>query len=169
MKRALVTGCNTKFLNGAKGLLRSVRMFHPEVSRYCLAPDAELDEVRAQLGELATVVVAPRKVSGVPDQWLMQLLAARIFIPTFPEDVVAWVDSDAIFCASAPELWEVPVGKVNVVRDAVYDIIHMVPMDTWDVFERQFGYARNHPGFNAGIYALRSADWRDLPERYEKA
>ena len=170
MTQALVTGCNAKFLPGAVGLLRSVRTFHPDVARYCLVPPGEQEECRAVLGDLAIVVVAPRPVAGVPDRPLLQLLAARTFIPTFPADVVAWVDCDVVFCRPAPGLWEVPPGMVNAVADAVYNLGLMVPGDVWDSYARQFaGVTREQPGFNAGIYALRSAEWKDLPERYEAA
>ncbi len=40
MKKALVTGCDPNYLDGAEALLRSVARLHPEVDRYCLAPPA---------------------------------------------------------------------------------------------------------------------------------
>jgi hypothetical protein len=169
VSRALVTGCNVTFLEGARGLLRSVREFHPDVTCYCLAPDGEVDAVRAGVGDLAEVLAAPRAVRGVPDHWKLQLLAARVFIPSFTAGSVAWVDSDAVMCRPAPELWDVPPGAVNAVRDAVYSLGRMVPPDCWETFARQFGYAKDQPGFNAGVYALRPADWADLPDRYERA
>lgn len=169
MRRAVVTACNAGFAQGAAGLLRSVRRFHPDVARYCLAPAADVPAVTAALGDLAEVRSAPRPVVGVPDQWLMQLLAARVFIPTVPEEVVAWVDCDVAFCKPAAELWEVPPGRVNVIQDAVYNLGRMVPTDVWPAYARQFGRKPDEPGFNAGIYALRRADWADLPEKYEAA
>lgn len=169
MSRAVVTACNAGYAPGAAGLLRSVRRFHPDVVRYCLAPPSEVTAVQIALGDLAEVRAAPRPVRGVPDQWLMQLLAARVFIPTVPEDVVAWVDCDVVFCRPSDELWEVPAGKVNVIQDAVYNLARMVPADVWPAFARQFGRKPEEPGFNAGIYALRRTDWADLPEKYEAA
>ena len=169
MTRAVVTGCNANFLPGAAGLLRSVRTFHPDVTRYCLVPVGEEEACRAGLGDLAEVVTAPRPVRGVPNKPILQLLAARTFIPTFPADVVAWVDCDVVFCRPAPELWDVPAGHVNAVADAVYNLGLMVPADVWEPYAKWFSVAQKQdPGFNAGIYALRSADWRDLPERYEE-
>ena len=150
-------------------MLVSARRFHPEVVRYCIAPAADVDGVRAALGDLATVVTAPRLVAGVPEHWLMQLLAARVFIPTVPEDIVAWVDCDVAFAGAADALWEVPVGRVNVVQDAVYNLGRMVPPDVWPAYATHFDVAPTDRGFNAGIYALRRADWPDLADRYEGA
>jgi hypothetical protein len=168
VKLAAVTACNAKFIPGAVGLLTSLREFHPDVDRYCLVPMGDQPACRAALGDLAEAVTAPRTVCGVPDTPLLQLLAARTFIPSFPADVVAWIDCDVVFCRPAPELWDVPAGRVNAVEDAVYDLGMMVPSDIWDSFAKQFpGVHKDQPGFNAGIYALRSAEWRDLPELYE--
>jgi lipopolysaccharide biosynthesis glycosyltransferase len=168
MNQAIVTGCNLNYIPGVAGLLRSVRRFHPDVARYCLVPPGEMAESQAKLGDLAKVVTAPRPVRGVPDKPLLQLLAARTFIATFPADVVAWVDCDVVFCKPAPELWDVPRGKVNAVADSVYNLGLMVPSDVWDHYARRFpGVRKEQPGFNAGIYALRAEDWGDLAERYE--
>lgn len=168
MKRAIVTGCNLKFLPGAIGLLESARTFHPEVARYCLVPPEDVEQARISLDGLAEISTAPRSIRGVPDKPILQLLAGRAFIPTFPADVVAWVDCDVVFCKPAPELWEVKKGTVNAVQDAVYNLGMMVPSDLWNYFEQIFpGVKLNQSGFNAGIYSLRSADWPDLPEQYE--
>ena len=169
MTRGVVTGCNLKFAAGAAGLLRSIRRFHPEAVRYCLTPAAEVAEVQAHLGDLATVLAPPRPIRGVPDQWLLQLLAARTLLPAFAEGVIAWVDCDVVFCGPADALFEVPEGSVNVVQDAVYNLGNMVPADVWEQYARQFHCQKTDRGFNAGIYALRRSDWLDLPERYEKA
>lgn len=170
MSRAIVTGCNLKFLPGAIGLLKSVRGFHPHIKRYCLVPPDEVEESRKVLGDLAEAVAPPRLIRGVPDKPILQLLAARTLLPTFTEEAIAWVDCDVVFRAAAPELWEVPPGQVNAVRDAVYTLGHMVPADAWDGYAKVFpGSEKSDPGFNAGIYALRRADWLDLPERYEAA
>jgi len=167
MIRGLVTGCNLKFLPGAVGLLRSVENFHPDVVRFCMVPPDDLDAVRSQMGKLAEVIPPPRKMRGVPDTPLLQLLAARAFISTFSVDVVAWVDSDVVFCRPAPELWQVPPGQVNAVKD-FYNLGLMVPRDIWNAYARQFnGLKPDNDGFNAGIYALRNEDWFDLGEKYE--
>lgn len=169
MTRALVTACNLKFAEGARGMLASARRFHPEVVRYCIAPAADADGVRAALGDLATVVTAPRLVAGVPDEMLMQLYVVRLFLPTFPEEVVAWVDCDVAFRGPAGALWDVPPGRVNVVRDAVYNLGRMVAPDVWPAYAALFRVAPTDPGFNAGVFALRRADWPDLIDRYERA
>jgi hypothetical protein len=167
--RAVITGCNVAFAPGAVGLLRSAREFHPDVARYCLCPPGDLDAVRAVVGDLATVLPPPRPVAGVPDRPILQLLAARAFVPEFPHEVVAWVDCDAVFCGPADRLWDVPAGVVNAVADAVYSLGHMVPADVWDAYAAWAGAAKTDRGFNAGVYALRAADWPDLPRRYEAA
>ena len=152
MRRAIVTGCNLGFLPGAAGLLRSVREFHPDVARYCLVPPNEAESCRAGLGDLAEVVTAPRPVRGVPDKPLLQLLAARTFIPTFPADVVAWVDCDVVFCRAAPELWDVPPGMVNAV----------VPGD--DLLAHALAYAQDLVTYSspASMAVMKKQVWDDL-------
>ena len=170
MRRAIVTGCNIAFLPGAIGLLESVRTFHPDVARYCLVPPDEAEQARKVLADLAEVSVAPRPIRGVPDKPILHLLAGRTFIPTFPAEVVAWVDCDVVFCRPAPELWDVPSGKVNAVQDSVYNLGMMVPNDVWEHYVTIFpNMTRDQIGFNAGIYALRSSEWLNLHELYEAA
>jgi hypothetical protein len=169
MTRAVVTGCNLAFAPGAAAALRSCRKFHPDVARYCYAPPADVEAVRNAIGDLGTVLAPPRTLQYVPDHWKAQLMAARVFMPRLPAEVVAWIDSDAMFCAPAPELWDAKPGRVNAVKDAVYNLGRMVPREAWDGYARVFGTAPADPGFNSGVMALRSADWADLPERYEDA
>jgi lipopolysaccharide biosynthesis glycosyltransferase len=45
----------------------------------------------------------------------------------------------------------------------------MVPPDIWSHFAKQFGHREDDRAFNAGVLALRPEDWRDLPEKYERA
>ncbi len=92
----------------------------------------------------------------------------KVFAVTLPFETVAYVDADAIFCAPAPELWEVEAGKWNVVQDRAAALARTIPTIMAAEFARQFPGVGEKKGFNSGVFALRPADWRDLPEEYER-
>ena len=170
MRRLLATACNLAYIDGARGMLRSHRAFNPGVPAYCYAPADEVAELQARLGELATVLPLGRVLRGVPDTLLLRLMTARAFISELPGDVTAWVDSDAIFCAPAPELWEVPAGRVNVIRDPGYTLGEMVPSDAAGrFFTPDFPFGPGHDAFNGGVFAFRNAEWPDFPAQFEAA
>ncbi len=169
MNRTLVTGCNLAYTPGALGLLRSLREFHPEVRAVCLAPAEEVPAVQRELGSLAEVRSPLRTVQRLPDGILYQLMTARVFTPACGGDTAAWVDSDVVFTAPAPELWDVPPGKVNVIADPGYSLGEMVPEDAQTkFFTPDFPFAFDARAFNSGVFALRPSEWLDLPERFER-
>ena len=167
VKLAAVTGCDAKFVFGAKTLLRDVKKFHPDVARYCVTPAADAEAVAAELGDLAEVFPAPRPIRVIPDK--MQPALLKLFTPLVPAEVAVWIDCDMILCRPAPELWDVKPGEVVAVTDTAYKLIYMVEPSLRPQFETQFPAIVEGRGFNGGLFALRTAEWRDLPERYEAA
>lgn len=166
LSKACVTACDREFIPGAVALLRSIRRNHPEVRCYCFAAvDAEA-EVKRALGDLATVLTPPRVVRGIAEA--QQLKAVRVFASVLPEALVVWIDADAIMCRPAPELWEIPVGRVNAVQDNATQLGDMLPQANRAAFFGRFPEFKGVVGFNSGVFALRPTDWRDLPERFEQ-
>ncbi len=166
MKKALVTGCDLNYLDGAEALLRSAARLHPEVDRYCFVPAGDLAASEARLGGLARVSTVPRDVVGVPGR--AQVAVARLFTPTVEADVAAWIDSDAILCRASPELWEVEPGTITAVQDLATCILDMVPADLRADFARRHPEAATRKGLNSGLFALRPEDWKHLPELFER-
>ncbi len=166
MKKALVTGCDLNYLDGAEALLRSVARLHPEVERYCFAPAGDLAAAAARLGGLARVLAPPKDLAGVPGP--AQVAVAKLFTPTIEADVATWIDSDAILCRASPELWEVEAGTITGVQDVATCILDMVPADLRADFARRHPEAATRKGMNMGLFALRPGEWKDLPELYER-
>jgi hypothetical protein len=167
--RTLVTACNLAYAPGALGLLRSLREFHPEVRAVCLAPVDEVSDLQRELGRLAEVHPLGRHLAGVPTGLLYHLMTARMFTTAFGGASAAWVDGDIVFTAPAPELWDVPAGKVNVIGDPGYSLGEMVPEDARPkFFTPDFPFDFHSQGFNGGVFALRPSEWPDLPERFER-
>lgn len=164
--RALFTACNRAFFPGAEALLAGASRFHAEIPRYCMVPAGEVDEARGRFGQLAEIFPPPRALAGIPMS--MQVSIYKLFAVTLPADVVAYVDADAIFCAMAPELWEVDSGKWNAIQDGARSLGNTVPEIMGAAFRRQFPGMSEKKAFNGGVFALRPAEWRDLPERYER-
>lgn len=167
MRNAAVTGCDANFVDGAATLLRDVKKFHPDVARFCITPATDADAVRAVLGDLAEVFPAPRPIRVIPDK--MQPALLKLFTPLVPADVAVWIDCDMILCRPAPELWQVNPGEVVAVQDTAYKVLFMVEPELREQFCKQFPGVPEKPGFNGGLFALRTAEWADLPERYESA
>jgi hypothetical protein len=167
MTHAAVTGCDAKFVLGAATLLRDVKKFHPDVLRVCITPAADAAAVQEQLGDLATVMPAPRDIRVVPAA--MQPALLKLFTPLVDADVAVWIDCDMILCRPAPELWTVAPGEVVAVQDSAYKIIYMVEPALREQYTRQFPTIIDGRGFNGGLFALRCDEWKDLPERYENA
>lgn len=167
MRRAAVTGCDANFVQGAATLLRDVRRFHPEVRRYCITPAGDAEAVQAQLGDLAEVFPAPRAITVIPEA--MQPALLKLFTPLVDADVAVWIDCDMILCRPAEELWQVRPGEVVAVQDTAYKILYMVEPELRELYTRQFPRIVDGRGFNGGLFSLRCAEWRDLPERYENA
>lgn len=167
MKLAAVTGCDANFVEGAATLLRDVKRFHPQVTRYCITPAKDATIVQAKLGELATVFPAPRFITVIPDA--MQPALLKLFTPLVDADIAVWIDCDMILCRPAPELWQVKAGEVVAVQDTAYKILYMVEPDLRELYAKQFPGIVEGRGFNGGLFALRCQEWKDLPERYERA
>jgi lipopolysaccharide biosynthesis glycosyltransferase len=163
--RAIVTGCNAAYFVGAQALLSSARRHHPDVRRYCFVPPEDLVRAQGELSGLADII-APPQLKGVPAD--IQIACARVFVTTLPEDVVVWVDSDAVLCCPAPELWEVKPGQVNVVKNVEgHKISDNLPPDVRPKFLQKFPDVAESQGFNSGVFGLRPTDWADLPKRFE--
>lgn len=167
MKYAIVSSCNARFVEGAAALFRTAKRFHPDIERICFVPPAEYGIKAVKLHDLAEIRPFPATVMGVPDN--RQANVARVFSVTLDADVVAYIDSDVIFCRPAPELWEVPSGMVNAVLDDSIVIANNLAGDNLSRYLRQFPDVAPKKGVNTGIFALRPEDWRDLPRQFEKA
>ncbi len=165
ISKSVVACFTANFLPGGKALLAGMRRFHPEVKRYAIVLPEEVEQTRAALGDLAEVMPLPRKIKGVPDD--KQMSTARLFAVKLPEDVVAYVDADACVCRPLPELWDVPAGKVNVVRDVSIRVLDNVKPDLRTHFAAQFPEIAKAGGFNSGLFALAPREWSDLPEQFE--
>lgn len=167
MKRVLVTSCDAKFVDGAAALLRSAKRHHPDIERICFVPPAEYAAKAVRLGDLAEIRPFPFKVKGVPDN--RQANVARVFAATVDADVVAYIDSDVVFAGPAPELWEVPAGKVNAVADDSVVIGNNLAGDNLALYKKQCPAMAAKKGVNTGVFALRSPEWKDLPGLFEDA
>lgn len=167
MRKAIVTGCDAGFADGAAVLLRDFRRHHPDVARYCVTLPGDAGAVQAKLGDLATVFPTPRPIRGVGDE--VQSMLLKLCTPLVDADVAAWVDCDMVLCRPAPELWEVNPGEVVAVMDTAYKLRFMVEPGLRPRYERQFPGIGEGRGFNSGFYAVRAAEWKDLPARYEAA
>ena len=167
MRLAAVTGCDANFIDGAAVLLRDVRQFHPNVDRYFIVPAADAKTVATRLGSLAKVISAPRIIRVIPLS--MQPALLKLFTATVDADIATWIDCDIVMCRPAPELWQVSAGEVVAVRDTAYDVGCMVEGPLKSRYEAQFPETCRRPGFNGGLFAFHTAEWRNLPERYEEA
>ena len=166
MSRALFTSCNRAFFPGVEALLAGSARFHPEIPRFCMVPQEELAEARGRFGQLAEILPPPRALAGIPPE--MQVSIYKLFAVTLPFEDVAYVDADAIFCAPAPELWETEAGKWNAIQDGARSLAATVPEIMMAEFTRQFPGMGEKKALNSGVFALRPAEWRDLPEQYER-
>lgn len=166
MRHAFVTACNAAFLPGAAATLASCRRHHPHVARYCFVPAADLAVARQTLGELAEVLPPPRALAGVPPE--LQMCAVRVFMVTLPADVVVYVDSDAFFCAPAPELWAVQGDAVLGVPSGDRQVVLTgMPAESHARFRELYPVACQQRPVNTGVLALRPAAWADLPAQFE--
>ncbi len=164
--RALFTACNRAFFPGAEALLAGSARFHAEIPRFCMVPAEEVAEARGRFGQLAEIVPPPRALAGIPAE--MQVSIYKLFAVKLPFECVAYVDADAIFCAPAFELWETEAGKWNAIQDGARSLASTIPEVMVAEFTRQFPGLGQGKAFNGGVFALRTAEWRNLPERYEE-
>jgi hypothetical protein len=158
---------NVNYLAGGRAVLAGIRRFHPDVRRFAMVPADEVATVRAALGDLAEVLPPPRPVRHVPER--QQPAVYRAFAVHLPVDVVLYLDVDVCVCRPMPEVWEVPPGKVNVVRDVSRNVLENLPDDLRATFSAHFPRVAAAKGFNSGMFALAPRDWSDLPERFEAA
>ena len=165
--RGLVTAANRRFFPGVLAMLRSAARHHPDIPRWCYVGPDEVAEARELFGDLAEIITAPRAIAGIPAE--SQVFVPKLFAPTLPVDVIAYVDADAIFCRPAPELWQVEPGKVNVIKDGAPNVLESVPPPLRPQFAAVYADFCKLPCFNGGVWAMRTAEFRDLPERYEEA
>ena len=161
-KNALFTACDRNYIPGAVAMLGSARRHHPEVDRFCMVALADAEFARRALGELATVRTLPRRIDGVHDR--LQIANAKVFLSDFRNHaVVAWVDSDILFCRPAPAIWDVQPGRVVAVAcPPGHRVPHGMPFDLRAEFADLWPAVAARPGFNAGLFALRPGDWPDL-------
>jgi len=167
MRNVVVTGCDARFVDGAITILHGFRRFHPETRRVCIVLPEEAEIVAHLLGDLAEVFPTPRSIRVVPSE--MQSALLKLFTPLIDADVALWVDCDMVLCRPAPELWEVRGGEVLAVADVAYRVMDMIDPDLRNSFKLQYPEVAERPGFNGGLFSIRSDEWKDLAERYEEA
>lgn len=165
-KRGFCTACNLKYLPGARAALEGVRRFHPDVKRYCFFPKDEVERGQEALGDLATALAPSRELRGVPARG--QISVSRVFMVDLPEEIVAYTDADVVFARPAPLLWEIPPGKMGAVTDAAKQMATVMTPEMRPRYYLQFPEISGVPGFNSGVMSLRPAEFKWLPEAYER-
>jgi lipopolysaccharide biosynthesis glycosyltransferase len=165
MKLALLTAADRNFFPGVQALLAGAARHHPEIERWCFVPPHERSAAEDSFGHLARIISPPRLIAGVPER--LQMGVARLFAPELPADVVAYIDADAVLCRPVPELWEVEPGYWNAVTDASQNIFSTVPSSMREAFARQFPEVLQRKGFNSGVCAFRTAEWKSLATDFE--
>jgi len=160
--KAVLTGCDLNYLPGAVAMLGSVARHHPEVERFCIVPEAEKTQAEAALGGLAKVITPPRRIPGVIDR--LQIAHGKVFASDLSYfEVVAWVDTDIVFCRPAPAIWDVRPGRAVAVRcPDTNRVPHNLPTELRPRFAQLYPVLSAQPGFNGGLFAIRPKDWPDL-------
>jgi lipopolysaccharide biosynthesis glycosyltransferase len=161
-RTAVFTACDRNYLPGAVAMLGSARRHHPEADRFCMVPDADRAEAERALAGLAAVLTPPRVIPGIVPR--LQIANAKVFLSDFRDHrAVAWVDSDMLFCRPAPKLWDVRPGRVVAVTcPPDHRVPRQMPAELRPKFAELFPAVADRPGFNAGLFVLRPADWPDL-------
>lgn len=164
---ALLTACDRNYLPGAAAMLGSARRHHPGIERFCMVPPADVAEFERAIGHLTTVLTPPRRIAGVAER--LQLAHAKVFAADLTDfDVVAWVDTDVLFCRPAPEIWQVAPGRATAVRTPPANRVpHNLPVSLRSRFAELYPDLAGVPGFNGGLLAVRPTDWPDLQPRLE--
>ncbi|MBB6052969.1 glycosyltransferase [Armatimonas rosea] len=166
LRRAAVTGCDKKYIEGAKTLLASIEKHQPDVKRYCLTISEDYEEVKQGIGSLAEVHAVPRSIKVVSSD--LQPAVLRLFMPCLPVDIAVWFDCDVIMCSTSPELWSVNPGEVLAVLDTAYSRDCWIEDSLKKFYRAQYPDLIDKRGFNSGVFAIRCSEWLDLPERYEQ-
>jgi len=166
---AIYTCSDAGYEVGTAALLRSVARVYPAVDRYCFVPESQLEEMKGRIGEIATVLPAPRPLKNVPEQ--RQMMAARVFGVTLPADIVVYMDSDIVVCRPGPDLWQVEGKDVRAVMDPAKEMFYNLYGGEayWNKFKERFPERVGYNGINSGVFALRPAFWQALPDLFEEA
>jgi lipopolysaccharide biosynthesis glycosyltransferase len=165
--KCVLTACNVAHAPGARAILRGFEQHHPEVARYCAVPIGEQEAVAREIGELATIITPVREVATIPKE--LQACVLRLCLGDLKEDVALYIDADTVLCHPVPEYFDVAPGKINAVPDVSHKILDNVPTDLRQMFEHQFPKRCMEKGMNAGVFALRPADFRDIRSIFEDA
>jgi len=167
--RALYTCSDENYVIGTRALLRSAARAYPEVALYCFVPADQIGILQQKLGDVCSVLPAPRKLKNVPEK--RQMMAGRVFGVTLPEDIVVYMDSDIVICRPGEELWNVDDKDVRAVMDPGKEMFYNLPGGEpyWSQFKARFPERVGFHGINSGVFAFRPKYWTDLPEQFEAA
>jgi lipopolysaccharide biosynthesis glycosyltransferase len=164
--RCIVTSSDAKYFPALMALLRSLKATNPGIPVTVF--DGGLTSRQARKASRLARVVRKQpfvelegkgKFSYIGSATLLKFEAAQL-----DHEKVLYLDADMVVLEDLEELFSFPCGSVGVVPE-VNAVKNMFRPRHRQTLAENINIDWNAPGFNAGLFALRPAEWRDLPER----
>jgi len=165
-ERCVVTAADAGYFPALMALLRSLKRTNPHLP--VLVFDGGLSKIQAiKVGSFAKVLPKrpPFKIRGrgkfsyIGDTTLLKLEVGGLEC-----EKVLYLDADMIVLERLDELFDFPEGSVGAVME-VNSVRNMFRSRHRDILFEMIDIGWDDPGFNAGLFALRPAEWRDLAEK----
>jgi len=164
--RCISTSADARYFPALIALLRSLRRTNAHLPVIVFDGGLTRGQVRkakafAQVlpREPLVAIEGKGKFSYIGNTTLLKLEAAGL---AFEE--VLYLDADMIVLENLDPLFDLPPGSVGAVPE-VNAVKNMFRLKYREELMRKIDIDWERPGFNAGLFALRPEEWRDLPEK----
>ena len=164
--RCIATSSDAKYFPALMALLRSLKVTNPGIPVTVFDGGLTFRQAK-KASHLARIVrkqpfvdlEGKGKFSYIGSTTLLKFEAAGL-----DYEKVLYLDADMIVLESLEDLFSFPAGAVGVVPE-VNAVKNMFRPRHRRTLAENINIDWNAPGFNAGLLALRPAEWRDLSER----
>jgi lipopolysaccharide biosynthesis glycosyltransferase len=165
MEHCIATSCDANYFPALMALLRSLRKTNPRIPVHVF--DGGLTARQARIAAKFARVVPKKpfmtikgrgKFSYIGDATLL-----KFEVISLKSEKVLYLDADTVVLENLEKLFEIPEGRVGVVRE-VNSLRNMFRLKHRDKLAESIDIDWDEPGFNAGIFVLRPGEWLRLRE-----
>ncbi len=163
MDKCIATSCDANYFPALMALLRSLRRTNPHIPVHVF--DGGLTARQARTARKFASVIPKRpfmtikgrgKFSYIGDTTLLKFEVASL-----KSGKALYLDADTVVLERLDKLFEIPAGRVGVVRE-VNSLRNMFRLKHRDKMAESIEIDWDEPGFNAGIFVLWPGEWSHL-------
>lgn len=164
--RCIATSCDSGYFPALAAFLKSTRLTNPHIP--IVVFDGGLTPRQAKKVKKIARVIRKEPFMELAGEgkfsYIGNTTLLKLEVSSLEYDKVLYIDVDAVVLENLDEVFSFPEGKVAVVKE-VNSVRNMFRLKHRQMLTESIDIDWDSPGFNAGVFALRPSEWRDLKKK----